>query len=178
MSVEIEAKLKVDSLAEVEQKLPELGAEFVAEQLQTDIFLDDGEDTLIANDRCLRIRRQVIGQSERCFLCYKGGRQESEFKKRQEIETEIKDFRSMLKLLSALGYEEKLDVEKKRRLWRLGGCEVALDELPLLGNFVEIEGPDVKRIADVQASLGLVALPAIAESYAQMIMKKHGRDTD
>ena len=177
MSVEIEAKLKVDSLSEVEQKLPELGAEFVAEQLQTDIFLDDNEDSLITNDQCLRIRRQVVGESEQCFLCYKGGREKSEFKKRQEIETEIKDSKSLLLLLSALGYEQKLIVEKNRRLWRLGGCDVTVDKLPLLGDFVEIEGPDVRKIADVQTRLGLAALPAIAESYAQMIIEKHGRHT-
>lgn len=174
MCVEIEAKLKVDSLAEVEQKLPELGGEFVAEQLQTDIFLDDGDESLISSDRCLRVRRQEAEKTERCFLCYKGGREEGEFKKRLEIETEIKDFKSMLKLLFALGYEQKLVVEKRRRLWKLGGCEVALDELPFLGSFVEIEGPDVKTIADVQTRLGLAALPAISESYAQMLVKKNG----
>jgi predicted adenylyl cyclase CyaB len=119
----------------------------------------------------------VVGKSEQCFLCYKGGREKSEFKKRVEIETEIKDSHSLLRLLSALGYEQKLVVEKKRRLWRLGGCDVTLDKLPLLGDFVEIEGPDVNNIADVQARLGLATLTAIAESYAQMIIEKHGRRT-
>ena len=53
MCIEIEAKLKVDSLAEVEQKLAELGAEFLAEQLQTDYFFDDVNATLTTADRCL-----------------------------------------------------------------------------------------------------------------------------
>ncbi len=174
MSVEIEAKLKIDSPAKMEQKLSELGAEFVAEQLQADIFLDDAENSMITTDRCLRVRRQIVAGNQRCFLCYKGCRENNEFKKRLEIETEIMDSESLLNLFSALGYEEKLVVEKRRKLWRLGGCEVTLDKLPLLGDFVEIEGPDEERIAGIQARLGLAALPVVAESYAQLIIQKHG----
>jgi predicted adenylyl cyclase CyaB len=175
MSVEIEAKLKVDSLTKVEQKLHELGADFVAEQLQTDFLLDDIEDRLISNDQCLRIRRQVDGENEQCILCYKGSRQESEFKKRLELETEVKDYEPLIKLFSALGYNEKLVVEKKRRLWKLDGCEVALDELPLLGCFVEIEGPNIEKISDVRTRLELSKMPSIVDSYAKMIVEKHGR---
>jgi len=174
MSVETEAKLKVDSLAPVELRLAELGAEFVAEQLQTDSLFDDDTETLTRSDRCLRIRRQVANDLKRCILGYKGGRQESSFKKRQEIETEVEDADSLVTLLSELGYKEKLVVEKRRRLWRLAGCEVALDELPALGTFVEIEGPDERVIADVQAKLNLVKLPHVAKSYAQMIMEERG----
>ena len=175
MCVEIEAKLKVDSPAEVERRLSELGAEFVAEQLQIDSLLDDANDTLTSSDRCLRIRRQTTAGSERFFLGYKGGREDSNFKKRQEIEMEVTDVDSLLKLFTALGYEEKVVVEKRRRLWRLAGCEVALDELPLLGDFVEIEGPDEEAIADVQTRLGLETLPHIAKSYANLIEEELGR---
>ncbi len=176
MCVETEAKLKVDSLDEVEHGLTELGAEFVAEQLQRDLLLDDNAGTLAAADRCLRIRRQVVGDCERCFLGYKGGKEASNFKKRPEIETEVNDAESLVKLLAAIGYEEKLIVEKRRRLWRLGGCEVALDELPVLGSFVEIEGPDDESIADVQTRLKLAKLSHIPKSYAQMIVEGGGRD--
>ena len=175
MCVEIEAKLKIDSLTQVERKLAELGAEFVAEHVQIDSHLDDAGANLISTDRCLRLRRQVAGDSEQYFLTYKGGREESNFKRRQEIEIEITNADSMCRLLSELGYEEVLVVEKKRRLWRLDRCEVALDELPLLGCFVEIEGPDEKEIADVQERLGLSNLPHIAKSYAHLIKEQHCR---
>ena len=72
----------------------------------------------------------------------------------------------------ALEYEKVLVFEKKRRIWRLGDCKIALDELPLLGSFVEIEGPDDKKIADVQKNLGLADLPHITESYASLVAKK------
>jgi len=172
MCTEIEAKLKVDSLQEIERKLPELGAEFLAEQLQTDYHFDDANTTLTKTDRCLRLRKQIVGKSESFFLTYKGAKEKSHLKRRQEIEFEIKDADSVHKLLSALGYEQSLIVEKKRRLWKLGDCEVALDQLPLLGDFVEIEGPDEEKIATMQKSLGLTDLPHIIESYASLVAKE------
>jgi adenylate cyclase class 2 len=174
MCVEIEAKLKVDSLLEVEEKLTELGAEFIADQLQMDYFFDDTNAALATTDRCLRLRRQSVAGRERFFLTYKGAKEKSNFKKRQEIEIEIIEAKSTQNLLSALGYEKVLVVEKKRRLWQLGGCSVALDQLPLLGAFVEIEGPDDATIADVQQSLGLADLPHIAKSYAQLTKEERG----
>lgn len=172
MFTEIEAKLKVDSLPEIENKLSKLDAEFVAEQLQTDTHFDDSNETLTNTDQCLRLRRQVIDSETRFFLTYKGAKEKSNYKKRQEIEIEISDADSTEKLLSALGYERKLSVEKKRSLWKFGGCEIALDRLQMLGDFVEIEGPDDEKIGRVQKSLGLDSLPHIPKSYASMIMEK------
>jgi adenylate cyclase class 2 len=172
MDVEIEAKLKVDSLDAVEAKLRGLGAEFVAEQRQTDQQFDDADGTMATTDQCVRLRRLEVGDSTRHILTYKGPQQESEVKKRREIEVEVEDDRAMGKILGALGYEPKLVVEKTRSVWRLGGCEVGLDRLDLLGDFVEIEGPDNQQIAAVQESLGLLHLPHITRSYACMIYEK------
>ncbi|OHB62990.1 MAG: hypothetical protein A2168_05225 [Planctomycetes bacterium RBG_13_50_24] len=175
MCVEIEVKLKVKSPSEIEQKLAEFGAEFLAEQLQTDYLFDDAKAALTTTDRCLRLRRQSVAGIERFFLTYKGAKEKSNFKKRQEIEIEIIEAKSAQKLLSALGYEKVMVIEKKRRLWQLGGCSVALDQLPLLGAFVEVEGPDDKTITDVQNDLGLADLPHIAKSYAQLTKEERDR---
>lgn len=172
MRVEIEAKLKVDSLKEIAKKLGALGAEFWQEQLHLDIYFDDVHSTLKKSDRCLRLRRQSADESKRFFLTYKGAKEEDRFKKRQEVEIEIEDGNSAEKLLLLLGYNKALVFEKKRRIWRFGGCEIALDELPLLGSFVEIEGPDEHKIADVQKNLGLSGVPVILESYASLMEQK------
>jgi adenylate cyclase class 2 len=175
MCVEIEAKLKVDSLSDVERKLKELSAEFIAELSQSDVLFDDSDGSLITTDRCLRLRHQATGDNKRFFLTYKGAKEKSDFKKRQEIEIETNSAVITQRLLLALGYEKVLVVQKTRRLWRLGHCDVALDHLPQLGDFVEIEGHDDKTIADVQKRLGLAQLPSIAKSYAQMIKEKLNR---
>ena len=53
--------------------------------------------------------------------------------------------------------------------------QVALDELPLLGAFVEIEGPDSDTIGQVQAMLGLADVPHTADSYACLIERELSR---
>jgi len=172
MYTEIEAKLKLDSLEEVKSKLAELSAEFLAEQLQKDYYFDDANSELTKTDKCLRLRRQLTGDNVKVSLTYKGAKEKGRFKRRQEIEIEVADLDSAAKLLSALGYEKVLVIEKKRRTWQLDECSVALDELPLLGDFVEIEGPDEGKIADVQRNLGLANLPHIGESYALLVTEK------
>ena len=75
-------------------------------------------------------------------------------------------------LFMALGFQKILVVEKKRRLWKLHQCEVALDRVSQLGCFVEIEGPDDEAITYVQQILELSHSPSIIKSYAQMIREK------
>ena len=89
MDVEIEAKLKVDSLDDVEAKLRDLGAEFVAMQRQTDLQFDDADATMATTDQCLRLRQQVVGEDTQYVLTYKGRKQESDVKRRREIEVEV-----------------------------------------------------------------------------------------
>lgn len=172
MYTEIEAKLKVESLGEIEDRLRELGAEFVGEQLQDDILFDDAAGTLTKNDSCIRLRKQVMSGQTKYLMTYKGAKEKSSLKKRREIEIEVSDGDSAKAILSALGYEESIVVEKKRVFWKFKGCEVALDTLKILGNFVEIEGPDEKVINDVQKSLGLENLQSITKSYAALIAEK------
>jgi len=172
MAIEIEAKLKVGSHKQVIDRLHKLGAEFVSEQIQKDFYFDDQSETLTKTDKCLRLRRQRTGKSEKIFLTYKGAREKAKYKRREEINVEVNDADAVEKLLSGIGFNKALAVEKKRSVWRLGGCEVGLDSVALLGDFVEIEGPSEEKIADVQKKLGLSDLPHIAESYAVLVREK------
>jgi adenylate cyclase, class 2 len=169
MHAEIEAKLKVDSLETIEQRLAECGASFLRETIQADCYYDTADRELTRTDKALRLRADSKGGRERFILAYKGPKEQADYKKRAELETEVSDAEAMELLLGELGYAKALAFNKKRRLWQLQGCEVALDELPLLGTFVEIEGPDSDAIARVQATLGLSDAPHIMASYACMI---------
>ena len=135
-------------------------------------MFDDSKKNMAKNDSCLRLRKQVVSGRAKYILTFKGAKQKSSVKKRREIEIEVSDIDSAKEIFHALGYEEILAVQKQRSLWRLGNCEVALDKLQLLGDFVEIEGPDENVISDVQKSLGLEKLQHIPKSYAAMIAEK------
>ena len=172
MSTEIEAKLKVDSLCYIERRLGEVGAEFITEVLQTDYYFDDACSSMRSTDRALRLRREVSENAERMFFTYKGPKAEDNFKKRQEIDLEVQDGELAEKLILALGYQRALVFQKKRRTWRLGDCIVALDQLPLLGEYVEIEGSNDSQIGNVQRSLGLENSIHITESYAILMERR------
>jgi len=77
--------------------------------------------------------------------------------------------------LDVLGYRKALVFNKRRRLWDVGDCEVALDELPLIGVFVEIEGPNSDEIRRVQVRLALTDVPHVMDSYATLIAERLAR---
>ncbi len=172
MRTEIEAKIKVESLKPIAQRLAELGAEFQSELHQMDCYFNDADDKLISSGSGLRLRKQCTTDGEKILLTYKGPKQNAKFKTRTEIEVEVNDFDDMTALLSALGYKKILEFEKQRRLWLLDGCEVALDMLPMLGTFIEIEGPDENAITGVLQKLKLSHLPHIDRGYAKMMSNK------
>jgi adenylate cyclase class 2 len=172
MHEEIEAKLKVDSLEAVERRLSVCGATFLGMILQTDAYFDTVVRDFTRGDKALRLRREKTGQRERLVLAYKGPKQPDDYKKRVEVELEVCDGEAAEALLAALGYNKALAFDKRRRLWRLRDCEVALDELPLVGAFVEIEGPDSRTIARVQEMLGLSHAPHSMDSYASLINRE------
>jgi len=169
MALEIELKLKVDSFEPVIEKLNSLGAVFDGDFHQTDYYFDDNENSLVNSDRCLRIRRQTCQDGEQMELTYKGARENHRFKSRREIGLELQNATQLVRIFAQLGYEEKLIFEKRRSLWRLDNCYIALDELPILGKFIEIEGPGDKAIEAVQQKLGLGSLTHIEHSYAHLV---------
>jgi len=175
MAVEIEAKLKVDSLQDVEGRLAACGARFLGEVIQTDWYLDTPDRELTRADKCLRLRIEKAGSRERLVLAYKGPKEKDDYKKRQEAEVEVNEAAAVELLFAGLGYRKELAFNKRRRLWNLHGCEVALDQLPLVGTFVEIEGPDSQTIGQVQAMLGLAGVPHTAESYACLVERELSR---
>jgi adenylate cyclase, class 2 len=172
MYIEIEAKLKVDSFKGIEKKLKALGAEFTRKRLHTDAYFDDSKLSLRKSDSALRLRHQLIGKRDQIVITYKGPRRGGRFKQRQEIQFEVSDAQSAEMFLAAIGYKKTIVYQKKRRAWHYSDCEIALDELPFLGKFVEIEGPGEKKIAAVQKKLGLEDLPHIHQSYAVMMAKE------
>jgi adenylate cyclase class 2 len=181
MPSEIEAKLKVGDLEATRQKLKTLGAKADGTRLEINTFFDTPDHTLRLADKGLRLRtrRDLDDGKEDAILTFKGPNQPGPFKNRDEIETRVDDPKATAALLEALGFCRDLSFEKKRESWKLDGCHVELDEVPHLGCFVEIEGPDEKSIAALQQKLGLDGLPAVKTSYIALLvawLNEHGRE--
>jgi adenylate cyclase class 2 len=169
MYLEIEAKLKVDSFEPVERRLAEQAASLVSETIQTDIYFDTAAGDLTRTDQCLRLRVEAMHGQEYFVLTYKGPKQADDFKRRKEVNLNVTDAAAVESLLEGLGYRRALAFNKQRREWKLSDCLIALDTLPLLGTFVEIEGVNSSIIRKVQETLGLTDVPHVMDSYASLV---------
>ena len=153
------------------ERLGSLGATLVESVVQRDRYFDDTKCGLQSADKGLRIRQQISAGVERVTLTYKGPRGESKFKSRSEYEGEIADHDNMVGILEGLGYEMSLGLEKRRDVWAIDGCHVCLDEVAMLGYFVEVEAGGESQIEAVLEKLGLAGLEHIPDGYASLIGK-------
>ncbi|MCE9592097.1 MAG: class IV adenylate cyclase [Planctomycetes bacterium] len=171
MTIEIEAKMRVDDRAALEERLAKAGARAGPVIHETNTFFDTAKGTLKRSDQGLRIRVEVTGDNKRTVtITHKGPRDQGRIKRRMETELIVNDDRTASEMLTALGYAVVLSFEKTRRRWELDGCHVDLDTLPYLGDFVEIEGPDDQAVLAVREKLGMGASPLIRASYISILI--------
>jgi predicted adenylyl cyclase CyaB len=172
MAVEIEAKMTVDSFDAVRARLRGAGAAGPVEHFEINTFFDTEDRSLLAADEGLRLRRDrdVAAASEKHVITYKGPRQLGPLKSREEVEVEVSDPAAAVLLFERLGYLRTLSFEKRRESWKLDNCKVELDEVPHLGRFVEVEGPDEQSVMRVREKLGLSSRPIVRSSYIALLM--------
>lgn len=171
MLVEIEAKMQITDVDALERKLESVGgkSDGVIDEINT--FFDTSSGALKAGDQGLRIRveRGDDNDGPRAIITHKGPRAHGMLKSRAETEVEVNDPRAAAELLSALGFVPVISFEKRRRRWTLDDCSIAIDTLPYLGTYVEIEGPRDASVMLVRTKLELDALPMIRASYVSML---------
>lgn len=175
MTFEIEAKVQIDSLEPIAERLAQVGARFASERVQNDAYFADLAGQLAGSGCGLRLRMEAVDGQSASLLTFKGPRRPGLYKTRPEFQTAVADGAAMTKILEGLGYKNYLTVTKMRRVWELDDCEVCLDKLPLLGCFVEVEGPDEAVIKGVLTKLGLADRPHISRGYAAMMAKLTGQ---
>jgi adenylate cyclase class 2 len=170
MSVEIEAKMHVEDFAAVREALKSSGAARIGEALETNTFFDTVDHSLLAKDSGLRLRvsRHADGREE-FMITFKGPLQSGQLKSRDEIEIAIDNPKIAAELLGRLGYLPELSFQKRRESWRLGDCHVELDEMPYLGRFIEIEGPNEPAVMRVREKLGLGELAFEKRGYITLL---------
>lgn len=107
----------------------------VAVEPHADLYLRHPARDFRSTDEALRLSRRA----DRVELTYKGPRLDARTKARREVVLPVADWDAALALLEALGFAPAAEVRKTRSVHRAGGFEVALDEVPGLGAFVELE---------------------------------------
>jgi adenylate cyclase, class 2 len=170
--VEIEAKIKVADFAPVRQRLEQCSAKFRCSVLETNTFFDRDDRSLFAKDQGLRLRhtRDRKTNAEAAIITFKGPRQPGRLKRREELELTVDNAVSAIALLESLGFSRVVTFQKRRESWDLGKCHVELDEMPHVGTFVEIEGPDETAVLKVRDQLLLSENPLVRASYLGLLM--------
>jgi adenylate cyclase class 2 len=169
--LEIEAKMRLADHSAAHEALRRLGAQPLGKIFETNVFLDTPDRHLLHGGSGLRVRRNhhVDSGRDELVITYKGPLEAGPLKSRPEIEVTVNDFDRALALLEHLGYAPNLRFEKRRESWKLDGCKIELDELPHLGHFIEIEGPDEPTVMRVRERLGLAGAPLERRSYAELL---------
>jgi predicted adenylyl cyclase CyaB len=160
--VEVELKYLQADLEEVRRRLTEAGARLGQPRaLETNMVFDDAEENLRQSRRLLRLRN---GHE----LTIKLPLEDADYKSRQEINLDVGDG-DIEGFLSGLGYRARWRYEKWREGWDLEGMWVTLDELPFIGQVVEVEG-DRDRIDSIAERLGLAGKPTSTANYQTLFL--------
>ena len=164
--MEIEVKFRVD-FERVKRAIESIGARFVREEIQEDVYLS------VPLPELLRVRR--ISNLNRSFLTYKRIADPGRNEEFDEIEVEVSDFEKTLQILKRLGFEEDVWVRKRRLVYRLGEVTFELSEVENLGGFLDIEiiADDVaearRKIWDTARKLGLTEEDVEPRLYQELI---------
>ncbi len=134
MAYEIEVKAKVKDFDAISSKLTEIGCALSEPIIQDDyIFNQKGIDLKHHDSPVLRIREQ----GDRIIFTLKqnrGGELDC-----IEKEIDVSDRNILKDIIELLGFEQTVEVHKKRRKGNCRGYEICLDEVRDLGSFIEVE---------------------------------------
>ncbi|WP_297468546.1 class IV adenylate cyclase [Thermococcus sp.] len=170
--MEVEVKFRVD-FEKIKPKIESLGASFVGEELQEDVYFS------LPFPKLLRVRKiENLGKS---FLTYKEIKDPGRNEEFDELEVEVSDFHTTVEILRRLGYKEDVTVRKRRLVYRLDGITFELNDVEGLGGFLDIEviSEDVegakRKIWEVAKRLGLSEKDVEPRLYQELIHEKEGR---
>ena len=171
MGLEIELKMRAGDVQQLEAELNRLGAVCRDQVDESDTYFDTADHNLRRADQGLRLRCETVTgcTEQRHILTHKGPRCGGQVKTRRETQVRVEDRGATFELLEALGYRIVLSFEKRRRYWELDDCVISIDRLPLLGTFLEIEGPSRAAVLARRKQLQLDRTPLIDATYADLL---------
>jgi len=135
---EIEIKLKVKNLEELENKLIKSGFKISKEIKQHDIIYTNANkhgnfDNIKEGNIVLRIRKE--GNISKMTL----KQEKTNEMDNLEYETDVSNPEETHQIFLALGWKPEVEVKKIRKKGKIGDYELCLDSVEQLGNFIELE---------------------------------------
>ena len=146
---EIEVKILEVDVSKVREQLIALGSEkvFAGEVYAVSL---DSEERLKKEGSFIRLRK--LG--DKIELCFKGPKQDSKFKIREEIQITSNNFDYTLELFKRLGFAITSETKKHRESYTYSGVNFEIDTYPGLPSFLEIEAPTEEEVKKYVETLG------------------------
>jgi len=158
-------KFRIDDPAKIVERLKHIGAEKVDSDLESNLKFDrDGK--FLKTGELLRLR-SYAGKAD---ITYKKKVPSEGFKVWVETIVNIDSFEKGKRLLEAIGFSQIGKYEKKRQTWEFDGVEVLVDVMPIIGNFIEIEGTE-EKITETAKKLGFDMKDAITKDYRELFLE-------
>jgi len=167
--VEVESKFAVADLPALSAALSELGFEPSPEVVQIDEYWDLPEGELSVQDYVVRLRT-VDGRAEfsvKSPRMFQPGGSSSRF----EFEVPVGESKDTRDALVAKGMQLVWVLEKRRVVYRSDAfaSELMLDEVPVVGAFLEIEG-SISDISLISSRLGAAIGKSERRNYKELVV--------
>ncbi len=170
--LEIEIKLKIDSIEKAREKVLNLDLrEVVPYSFEHNIVFDTPDAQLKRKGFLLRLRKG-LNKNTLTLKRPPGPRKESTgYKIKEEIETDVSDFENTQKIIRGLVYDIFFIYEKYREIFKSSDdrVTVTIDHTPI-GDYMEIEA-DFEEIDRIAASLGYSKKDYITGSYYTLFLE-------
>lgn len=153
--LEVELKSVVDDVDRCRAAVERAGGTVVFAGRLEDRRWDTPDRAMFAKDHVLRVRVYRGGRHSRAELDWKGPtRRDGTYKLREELGTSVSDPEALAEILTQLGYEVSIALDRVIVQYDLGGAMIRFEHYPRMDDLVEVEGtPD--QIEQAIAVLGL-----------------------
>jgi adenylate cyclase, class 2 len=170
--LEIEVKLKIDSIEKTREKI--LGLDFrgvVSYSFEHNIVFDTPDGQLKQKGILLRLRKGLNKNTLTLKRPPGPGKESTDYKIKEEIETDVSDFENTREIIRGLGYDIFFIYEKYREIFKSsdGRVIVTIDHTPI-GDYMEIEA-DVEEIDRIAVALGYTKKDYITGSYYTLFLE-------
>lgn len=175
--MEIEARVRINSIEETRRKLAAFGAVFATKKVQVDRYFKERgreKETQGPGSALLRLR----DENGECFVTIK------KLTKQQgvwhEHETKVESIFEMEQILDALNYVHVLTVTKEREEGIMDDITLCLDDIKELGPYLEVEmhSDDVthakQKLVSFLAKLDYAEQDLEHRGYVRILLEKQG----
>ena len=137
--IEVEVKAWVHDFRDIKRKLDKIGAKKIKTEHQEDTYFNAPHRDFAKTDEALRIRKTSNDKTQRIFITYKGPKIDKVSKTRKEVEVGVENAENAAQILENLGFHPVATIRKIRDVYFLDEFVISLDDVHMIGNFVEIE---------------------------------------